>query len=82
MFFNLEKLKAGTLKHFLLMPEVIQRRKASQKYSRNRQNYLLGLWFDYVTHAVLHGESRLKNNHIDCFLKGKNMKNLMVATDR
>lgn len=49
------------------MPEVIQRRKESQKHSKNTQNYLLGLWLDYVTHEVLYGESRLKNNHMDGF---------------
>lgn len=82
MFFNLEKLKAGTLKHFLLMPEVIQHRKESQKYSKAIQNYLLGLWLDYVTHAVPYGGSKLKNNHIDCCLEGKNVMHPVVVTDR
>lgn len=40
------------------MPEVMQSWKGSQKYSKTTQNYLLGLWLDYVTHAILYGWTR------------------------
>lgn len=64
------------------MSEVMQSWKGNQKYSKNIQNYLLGLWLHYVTHAILCGETRSKNNHVDYCLKGKKIRNLRVVTDR
>jgi len=71
VFFNLEKLKAVTLNQFFVDAWSDAEFERKAEILQKTQNYLLGLWVDYVTHAILYGESRSKNNHTDCCLKVK-----------